>query len=336
MLTSGHKATLLFCILLVVALILTTGCASTPAPAPTPKPVPVSETKRTRAEAIPASAIKMTPASDTLPPKLHSAEFQEPIPLSSAINTAGGEDSAFIMPDGKTLYFFFTPDVTIPAEKQLLDGLTGIWVARKQGNEWSQAERVVLQDKKEVALDGCVFVQGNEMWFCSARKGNYRGVDMWTAEFKDGRWTNWKNAGKKLNVDYQVGELHITSEGSELYFHSPRAGGKGQYDIWVTKKVNGEWQEPVNVEAVNTAETEGWPFITQDGSELWFLRTYMGSPGVFRSKKVGGQWGKPELIVSQFAAEPSLDSNGNLYFTHHFIKDGKMLDADIYVAYRKQ
>ena len=335
MLASGHKAKLLFCILAVVVLSLTTGCAGTPVSPPTPKPVPVPTITRTRAEAIPASAIKMTPASDTTPPKLHSTEFQEPILLGSGVNTAGGEDSAFIMPDGKTLYFFFTPDVTIPAEKQLLDGVTGIWVARKQGGEWSQAERIVLDDKNEMALDGCVFVQGDEMWFCSARKGNYRGVDMWTAEFKNGRWTNWKNAGKKLNVDYQVGELHIASDGNELYFHSLKAGGKGQYDIWVTKKVNGEWQEPMNIEAVNTPETEGWPFITHDGNELWFLRTYMGSPGIFRSRKVGGQWGKPELIVSQFAAEPSLDSDGNLYFTHHFIKDGKMIEADIYVAYRK-
>ena len=68
---------------------------------------------------------------------------------------------------------------------------------------------------------------------------------------------------------------------------------------------------------------------------MWFLRYYQGSPGVFRSLKSGGEWGEPELIVSQFAAEPSLDNAGNLYFTHHFIKDGKMIEADIYVTQRK-
>jgi len=47
------------------------------------------------------------------------------------------------------------------------------------------------------------------------------------------------------------------------------------------------------------------------------------------------QWGTPELIISQFAGEPSVDKEGNVYFTHHFYEDGKMLDADIYVAYRK-
>ena len=39
--------------------------------------------------------------------------------------------------------------------------------------------------------------------------------------------------------------------------------------------------------------------------------------------------------ISQFAGEASLDNKGNIYFTHHFYKDGVMLEADIYVAYKK-
>jgi hypothetical protein len=41
------------------------------------------------------------------------------------------------------------------------------------------------------------------------------------------------------------------------------------------------------------------------------------------------------LIISQFAGESSVDNEGNIYFTHHFYKDGVMLEADYYVAYRK-
>lgn len=119
------------------------------------------------------------------------------------------------------------------------------------------------------------------MWFASAREG-YTGVNLFTAEFKNGKWTNWQYVGEKLMKDYQVGEMHITSDGNELYFHSSRAGGKGQLDIWVTRKVDGEWQQPENIEAVNTAENEDWPFISQDGNELWFTRTYMGSLAVYR------------------------------------------------------
>jgi hypothetical protein len=277
----------------------------------------------------------MTPGTDSFPPYLHSDKYQTPVPLGSGINTAGGEDSAFVMPDGNTLYFFFTADVNVPAEKQVIDRVTGVYVSHKQDDQWLPAERVILQDEGKLSMDGAVCVQGNTMWFASVRPWNLREIDIWTADFKDGHWQNWQNAGKKLNVDYEMGEMHITADGNEIYFHSSRAGGKGGYDIWITRKVNGEWQEPENVSIVNTPDTDGWPFITQDGNELWFLRTYQGTPAIFVSYKVDGQWSTPELIISQFAGEPSVDNAGNIYFVHHFYKDGKMIEADIYVAYRK-
>ncbi|MEW6505896.1 MAG: hypothetical protein AB1457_18245 [Chloroflexota bacterium] len=296
---------------------------------------PTQEERITRQEAIPADAVKVTQETDAFRPVLHSEEWEEPMPVEGPINTAGAEDSAFIIPDGNTLYFFFTPDVDVPPEKQVLDKVTGIYVSRKQNGTWTEPERVILQDSGKLALDGAEFVQNDVMWFASAREGNFRGVDLWIAEFQNGKWANWQNAGETLNVDYGVGEMHITADGNEMYFHSNRTGGKGGLDIWVTRKANGAWQTPENVQAVNTAENEGWPLITQDGNELWFTRTYLGSPAVFRSVKTNGTWSEPQLIISQFAGEPSLDNEGNIYFTHHFFKEGKMIEADIYVAQKK-
>lgn len=286
-----------------------------------------------RESKIPSDAVKVTPETDMYPPQLHSDEYEDPVPLPYPINTAGAEDSAFITPDGNDFYFVFVPDVEVPVEKQIIDGVTGMYWSKKENGEWTKPERIILND--DISLDGCQFVQGNTMWFCSVRAGNYREVDLYTAEYVNGKWTNWKNVGEKLNVEYEVGEMHIAADGNELYFHSPREGGKGIYDIWVSKKLNGEWQEPENVDIVNTEKVDGWPFVTEDGSELWFTRTYMGSPAIYKSEKVDGEWQEPELILSQFAAEPSLDNEGNIYFAHHFFENGTMIEADMYVAYKK-
>ena len=61
----------------------------------------------------------------------------------------------------------------------------------------------------------------------------------------------------------------------------------------------------------------------------------MGAPAVFRSQKINDEWQEPELIVSSFAGEPTLDNEGNLYFVHHFYRHGEMIEADIYIAYKK-
>ncbi len=285
-----------------------------------------------RESLIPQNATKITPDSDLSPPVLHSSEWEQPVPLPYPVSTAGAEDSPFITPDGKTLYFFFTPDVNVPVEKQVIDGVTGIYVSRKINNTWTKPERVWLQDPGKLSLDGCAFVQDNRIWFCAAREG-YTGLHWFTAEFVEGKWQNWNIVD--FNPEYEVGELHISADGKQLYYHSSKEGGKGNYDIWVSYKENNEWQQPKNLEAVNSPENDGWPFLSQDGSELWFLRTYLGTPAIFRSKRTNGAWSEPELIISQFAGEPSLDNEGNIYFVHHYYDNGKMIEADIWVARRK-
>ncbi|MDD1747868.1 MAG: hypothetical protein LUQ16_08910 [Methanomassiliicoccales archaeon] len=291
------------------------------------------ETDKDRLESIPSDAVKALPSSDIYPPELHSPSWQSPVPVPGPINTAGAEDSPFVLPDGSGLYFFFTPDVRKPANEQLFDGVSGIWYSQWNGSGWSEPSRVWLQDKGKLALDGAAFVQGDEMWFASAREG-YTDVNLFIADFENGHWADWQYAGDLLNVQYEVGEMHITADGQHLFFHSGRTGGQGGLDIWRSDMVGGQWQEPVNVEEVNSAGEEGWPFISQDGNELWFTRTYLGSPGVFRSTWTDGSWSEPELIVSSFAGEPTLDQEGNLYFVHHFFDNGTMIEADIYVAYR--
>lgn len=287
-----------------------------------------------RESKIPDDLAKITPETDMYPPVLHSDEFEEPVPMPYPINTRGAEDSPFIMPDGKTFFVWSTPDPRIPAEGQVFDEVTGLYVSKKVNGEWTKPERILLQEPGKGALDGCVFVQGNKMYFCSAREG-YTGMNWFKAELINGKWQNWAYAGDELKQEeFETGELHISADGTELYFHSSRAGGKGKYDIWVSKKVNGAWQKPENIEIVNSEEHDGWPFVSQDGSELWITRS-LGAPALLRSKKVNGEWTEPELIVSMFAGEATLDNEGNLYFTHHFYKDNNMLEADYYVAYKK-
>ncbi len=178
--------------------------------------------------------------------------------------------------------------------------------------------------------------RGETLWFGSVREGNYRDIDLWTAKMIDGRWTDWANAGELLNKTYQIGELHVSVGGSEIYCGSARPGGKGQSDIWVTRNVNGRRQEPENVTAVNTEGHEGQPFLSEDGNELWFTRLTPG-PSIWRSLKVNGEWQPPEEVLTNLACEPTLDAAGNLYFVHHRWDNAlnQVTEADIYVCRRK-
>ena len=285
-----------------------------------------------RRAALPVDAVKFHPETDPNPPLLHSDEFKQPIPLPDSVNTVGVEDSPFILPDGSSLYFFFTPDANLPAKQQLLDGVSGIWVSHRIGDTWSEATRVWLQEPGALALDGAVSIQDNVMWFGSAREG-YSGLNFFSAEWVGGKWVNWQYVGDRLMKEVELGELHVL--GDAIFFSSDRIDGMGGYDIWVTARSGDTWADPINVEAINTEMTEMQPFVSLDGSELWFTRIANDGPGVFRSLLIDGEWSQPELIVSQLSGEPTLDAAGNLYFVHAFYENGEKIETDIYVAWKK-
>lgn len=96
---------------------------------------------------IPADIAKRAPAGDQHPPVLHSPDYEQPVPLPYPVNTAGAEDCPVISPDGNTLYIFFTPDVRVPAEKQLLDGVTGTYASYRSGDTWSVPKLVTQMSK---------------------------------------------------------------------------------------------------------------------------------------------------------------------------------------------
>jgi hypothetical protein len=291
-------------------------------------------------DTVPPGAVKVTPATDQHPPLLEPAfqnMFEDPAPLGAPINLAGAEDSPYITADGQNLYFWYTPDPQVPVQDQLFDGATGVYWSRWNGSQWSTPERVFLNYHDELALDGCETIYGNEMWFCSARAGNLREIDIWTAGFDGVNWSNWQNAGTRLNLEVGLGEMHVSNGGNTITFHSDLPpGGAGGLDIWTTTYDGVDWSDPVNLTPVNTTINEGWPWVSEDDSEMFFT-TGAAAPEIWRSVKVSGAWQAPEKVLGPFAGEPTLDGSGDLYFVHHFWDDAtnSMLEADIYVARRK-
>jgi hypothetical protein len=165
-------------------------------------------------------------------------------------------------------FFFFTPDTSKSVEEQIRDEVTGIYVARKIQEGWTEPERVWLQAPGKLSLDGCQFVQGDQIWFCTAREG-LTGVHWFHAE-QDGddavNWKNWRPVD--FPETYEVGELHFSKDLKEMFFHSRRAGGAGGLDIWMSTYKNGGWQQPINISPVNSDADEGWPALSADGSRL--------------------------------------------------------------------
>ena len=66
------------------------------------------------------------------------------------------------------------------------------------------------------------------------------------------------------NKDYSIRNPSISKDGKTLYFSSDMPGGIGKEDIWKVSIDGDNYGTPENVKAINTADNESFPYITDD------------------------------------------------------------------------
>ncbi len=116
----------------------------------------------------------------------------------------------------------------------------------------------------------------------------------------------------------------LTFDGRSLYFSSDRPGGYGGYDLWVSRRVNDEWQMPTNLGVnINSDLDEGGPSLTANGNELYFYRhsTEFYPVGyIAKSTLIDNQWtvaqALPAPVNSEYGErDPAISPDGQyLYF----------------------
>jgi hypothetical protein len=106
-----------------------------------------------------------------------------------------------------------------------------------------------------------------------------------------------------VNSDFQSSGS-LSPDGNVLFFSSQRAGGYGETDIYMSKKLpNGLWALPQNLGPnVNTVYKEDFPWLDVDGTTLYFSsqgHTTMGDFDLFKSQWVdidSNKWSVPQNL----------------------------------------
>jgi len=193
-----------------------------------------------------------------------------------------------------------------------------------------------------------ISADGLELHFCSKRPGGSGGYDLWATmrEKRDGAWGDPFNLGASVNSSADDYGATISADGMVLYFTSNRAGGLGQFDIWMSRREEkySAWGEPVNLgPTVNSSSWDDGPSISTSGLELFFHSQRSGGYGsddvwVARRPTTSDPWGQPINLG------PTINSS-SWDLSPHIAPDGLMLlfaanrtgsygSADIWMAFR--
>ena len=119
------------------------------------------------------------------------------------------------------------------------------------------------------------------------------------------------------DLNYSVGQPHLSTDGKTMYFVSDMPGGFGGTDIYRTTRIdNGAWGTPVNLgNVINTEGDEMFPFFDETIKTLHFSSDGhygLGGLDIFSSPMNGATWGK----VTNAGAPLNTNSDDYALITH--------------------
>ncbi|HEX8546326.1 MAG TPA: OmpA family protein [Cytophagaceae bacterium] len=229
----------------------------------------------------------------------------QPVPaivtnLGAVVNTPYPEFGPVISADGQTLIFTSRRENSTGQKiDEEGDFYEDIYVARKVKDKWGPAENIgtnINTDGHDASI--ALSADGKTLFtYDGEGKGNIKYCDL----KKDGSWSKPHSLLGRVNSQDSETSICISSDGSTIYFTSDKPGGKGGFDIYMSKlDFRQEWGKPVNLgDVINTPFDEEGPFLDLDGKTLYFsskAHKGMGSFDLFKSvyDSTSKKWSTPE------------------------------------------
>jgi tetratricopeptide (TPR) repeat protein len=188
-----------------------------------------------------------------------------------------------LTPDNKR--FYFTICQTLEKKGEPVSRCE-IYVTKRQGNSWSQPERLrdYINLAEATTTHPYVIFNGTTeiLYFASDRAGGFGGMDIWYVtrdiNSKDFDFTYPVNCGSPVNTALDEVTPYYDLEEATLYFSSNGHLSLGGLDIQMASGSRSQWK---------TVENLGAPF-NSGADDYYFVRSPSKRMGFFASNRISG------------------------------------------------
>ena len=145
---------------------------------------------------------------------------------------------------------------------------------------------------------------GKKAYYSTLKSPSVGGYDIWVSEWKGNAWADGANMAPPVNSKSHDACPSLTPDGNTMYFMRCEKMDQTKADncklFRVAKKLNGEWDQPVELPAtINTGNSQT-PRIMADGETLIFSSNkFAGNKGgmdLYSTRFKNGTWTKPESL----------------------------------------
>ena len=220
-------------------------------------------------------------------------KWSTPVLLPPAISTEVNEGQPWVSKKGDMIFFTRCPESKGKKSK------CGLYMAKKQGSTWGDAELLPFNNDTVQFGHPCLSSDGKILYLSSRKAGGYGGADIWSCTFdvKKAEWGQLKNAGSEVNTSGNEVFPTLSDDGKHLYFSSDYHPGLGGLDIFEAEAgIDGKYtKHVVNMKAPINSAFDDFSLIFEGKKQK----------GFFTSNREGGKgdddiWGfnLPPLVFS--------------------------------------
>ena len=200
--------------------------------------------------------------------------------IGSPVNTSEDEYVPVITADESQLFFTYRGKQSIGGKQNsdfIIDQKNGsyyedIYYSKTLSNNSWGKPKSIEKDINTKFNDACIALSpdGQELYTFYSDDDNEG--DIHKCVLKGDMWTAPAPLNENINSKAWEGSCSISADGRFLFFSSERPDGFGKKDIYVSSKdENGEWGPAKNLgPTINTEDNEDDPFISSDGTLLFF------------------------------------------------------------------
>ena len=190
------------------------------------------------------------------------------------INTDSYEAVLKVSPDGSRIYFY---------RAGIHDGT--IYYSDFKNNHWNFPNPLLNEVEikttfKETSIYSFALTDAkDELFVVSDKKGGLGGKDIYVSKrMNDSTWGALENLGAPINTQYDEEALSLSPDGKTMYFSSNGINSIGGFDVFVSKRKDGQWSQPINL---------GIP-INTPGDDLFFSFLHNSNKAVYSSSGYAG------------------------------------------------
>lgn len=194
--------------------------------------------------------------------------------LGKTINSGYPEYAPLISGDQNTLFFTSrrkgsTGNLKDPNYNYFED----IYISKFENEKWQQPQNIGPPINTITHDAGVALTRDGKILYIYRTSKELTTGDLFYSELKDGKWSEPKKMDPDVNSKMGTEtSACLSPDEKTLYFSSDREGGYGGKDLYMVRQLpNKKWSLATNLGSIiNTPYNDDAPFISPDGSKLYF------------------------------------------------------------------